>query len=337
VKQFDIALVGATGIVGATVLSILEERAFPVRHLYLLASARSVGQIIDFKGKPHEVEDVAHFDFSKTQLAFFSVSNAVAEKYAPEAAQKGNIVIDKSSCFRYHPDVPLVIPEVNVHALQGVHKMNIVASPNCSTTPIVMAVKPLHDAVGITRMNVSTYQSVSGTGKDAIIELLEQTGALLNGRPIEAKQYPQQIAFNVLPHIDDFQENGYTKEEMKIIWETHKMLEDDSIAINPTAVRVPVFYGHSASVHLETKDPISIDRVISLLKNAPGVKIVHGHYPYPTPVKNAAGKDDVFVGRIRKDISHPNGLNLWVVTDNLRKGAALNAIQIAEELVKNYL
>lgn len=333
----NVAIVGATGIVGSTLLSILEERQFPIKQLYLLASARSTGDTRDFKNKPHWVENIANFDFSQTQLCFFCAGNDIAAEYAPQAAQSGNIVIDKSSYFRYHPDVPLIVPEVNPEALTDFRMQNIIASPNCSTIPIAMVLKPLYEIVGIKRINVATYQSVSGTGKDAVTELAEQTGQLLNGMPTKSKVYPQQIAFNVLPHIDDFLENGYTKEEMKIVWELQKIFNDNTIAINPTAVRVPVFYGHSAAVHIETKQKISAKEATELLSKAPGVKFHKGKYPYPTPVQDAVGKDDIYVGRIREDISCEKGINLWVVGDNLRKGAALNAVQIAEQVVDKYL
>lgn len=334
-KKINVAIVGATGIVGATTLSILEERQFPIDKLYLLSSKRSAGEMREFKGKPLKILDLEQFDFSQTQLSFFSVSNSIAAEYAPKAAEKGNIVIDKSSHFRYQPDIPLVVPEVNLQALKGFRPKNIIASPNCNTIPIVVALKPIYDAVGILRMNIATYQSVSGTGKDAITELAEQTTQILNGKSIISKVYPQQIAFNILPHIDDFQENGYTKEEMKIVWETHKIFADESIAINPTAVRVPVFFGHSAAVHIETREKISAEQVISLLSKTPGVQVMTGDYPYATPVQDGSGTDLVYVGRIREDISCKNGLNLWIVTDNIRKGAALNAIQIAESILKN--
>lgn len=337
IKPLNVAIVGATGVVGSTLLSILEERQFPVDQLYLLASARSVGETLDFNNKPHWVENIAHFDFSKTQLCFFCASNDVAAEYASKATAAGNIVIDKSSHFRYNPDVPLIVPEVNADAIANYRLTNIIANPNCNTIPIAMVLKPIYDAVGIKRVNVATYQAVSGTGKEAVAELVEQTGHLLNGMPIKAKVYPQQIAFNVLPHIDDFMENGYTKEEMKIVWELQKIFNDNTIAVNPTAVRVPVFYGHSAAVHIETKNKMTAADATALLQAAPGVKFHHGKQPYPTPVMDAAGKDDVYVGRIREDISCENGLNLWVVGDNLRKGAALNGVQIAELLMRNYL
>lgn len=335
--SYNIAVIGATGMVGSTILSILEERKFPINKLFLLASKKSVGETFDFNGKAYMVESLINFDFSQAQFSFFCAGNDVSEEYAPKAAAAGSIVIDKSSFFRYDPEVPLVVPEVNPNALSGFRKKNIIANPNCSTIPIVMALKPIYDAVGISRINVATYQSVSGTGKDAVKELVEQTAELLNGRPVKTKVYPQQIAFNVLPHIDDFQENGYTREEMKVVWETQKIFDDTEIVINPTAVRVPVFYGHSAALHIETRKNISISEVEKLLAHMPGIKLLSGKHPYPTPVHDAAGTDEVYVGRLRADISHPNGLNLWVVTDNLRKGAALNAIQVVEKLINSYL
>lgn len=331
-KPFSIAIIGATGIVGSTVLSILEERKFPLKDIYFVASHRSAGDTLPFNNKSYYVEDIAEFDFTKTQLCFFCVSNDAAAEYIPIATKAGNIVIDKSSHYRYDDAVPLVVPEVNAHTIQNKLKKNIIANPNCNTIPIVVALKPIYDAVGIMRINVATYQSVSGSGKDAVVELAEQTAQLLNGHNVKSKVYPQQIAFNVIPHCDDFQENGYTKEEMKIIWETQKILEDDSIAINPTTVRVPVFYGHSAALHIETRDKLTVENALKLLKEAPGIKLTNGKMPYATPVKDSAGTDEVFVGRIREDLSHPKGLNLWVVADNLRKGAALNAVQIAESL-----
>lgn len=334
---YSIAIVGATGLVGGTLLSLLEERNFPLDQLYLVASQQSSGKNLTFRGKDYPIHDLANFNFQQVQLAFFCVSNQLAADYAPKAAKAGAIVIDKSHYYRNHADVPLIVPEVNLHDLPQYKKMGIIANPNCNTIPLAVGLKPIYDAVGIVRMNVSTYQSVSGTGKDAVSELTEQTRQLLSHQAIHPSVYTQQIAFNVLPHIDDFEDNGYTREEMKIIWEMQKIFNDDSLAINPTAVRVPVFCGHAASVHLETRDKISIEQVTQLLSQAPGVKLVLGKYPYPTPVQDAAGKDDVYIGRIREDLSHHKGLNLWIVADNLRKGAALNAIQIAEQLIKNPL
>lgn len=333
---YDVAVLGATGEVGQTILSILESRGFPVGTLYPLASSRSAGEPIVFKNKPVLVEDAEGFDFSKVQIAFFSAGASVSKKYVPIATAAGCMVIDNTSEFRYDPDVPLVITEVNPHRISDYRHKNLIANPNCSTMQMLVALKPIYDAVGITRINVATYQSVSGTGKQAILELAKQTAELINGRSIQPKVYPCQIAFNVLPHIDAFQENGYTKEEMKMHWETQKILEDDQIMVNATTVRVPVFYGHSEAVHIETRDKITVEEAHRLLSRAPGVKLKDHHKAkgYPTPVGDGSGSDAVFVGRVREDISHPLGLNLWVVCDNIRKGAALNAVQIAEEWIK---
>lgn len=334
---FDIAVVGATGVVGATILSILDQRKFPVKNLHLLASHRSAGEKREYQGKSYTIEDIDTFDFSKTQICFFCTDNPVSAKYAPIAAAAGNFVLDKSSHFRYHDDVPLIVPEVNQDHIANYANKNIIASPNCNTIPIVVALKPIYDAVGLTRINVATYQSVSGSGKEGVAELTEQSNQILSGTTTQSKVYPQQIAFNVLPHIDKFEENGYTREEMKIVWEMQKILNDTTITINPTAVRVPVYCGHSAAVHIETREKLTLSHALALLKNAPGVKLITGDYPYPTPVLDAAGQDLVYVGRVREDISHPKGLNLWIVADNLRKGAALNSIQVAEQLVGKYL
>lgn len=331
-SAYSVTIVGATGLVGGTVLALLEERNFPIKELYLVASQQSAGKDLLFRGKPYRVHDLAEFDFNQSNIAFFCVGNQLASEYAPKAAKAGNIVIDKSYFYRNHADVPLIVPEVNLHTLVDCKKMGIIASPNCNTIPLAVGLKPIYDAVGIERINVATYQSVSGTGKEAVQELTEQTRQLLANQQVQPKVYPQQIAFNVLPHIDDFEDNGYTREEMKIIWEMRKIFSDDTLAINPTAVRVPVFCGHAASVHIETKDKISVGQALKLLANAPGIKLMSGHVP-PTPVVDAAGKDLVYVGRVREDLSHAKGLNLWIVTDNLRKGAALNAIQIAEQLI----
>jgi aspartate-semialdehyde dehydrogenase len=338
-RRFDVAVVGATGAVGEQLLDILKDRAFPVGKVYALASERSAGTTVKFGNRDLVVEDVAGFDFGKVQIGLFSPGAAVSALYAPKAAAEGCVVIDNTSQFRQDPEVPLVIPEVNPDAIAGYTTRGIIANPNCSTIQMLVALKPIHDAVGIERINVCTYQSVSGTGREAIEELGRQTAALLNFRDAEPKVYPKQIAFNVIPHIDAFQDNGYTREEMKMVWETRKILGDDSILVNPTAVRVPVFYGHSEAIHIETRRKISAEDARALLERAPGVVVIDRHEDggYPTAVGDASGEDAVFVGRIREDISHPRGLNLWVVADNIRKGAALNAVQIAELLVRSYL
>ena len=338
-KTFDIAIVGATGAVGEALIEILEQRDFPVGELYLLASERSAGTSLKFKNKSIKVSDLAEFDFSKVQIGLFSAGGSISEIYAPKAAAAGCIVIDNTSHFRYDDDIPLVVPEVNPEAIAGYTTRNIIANPNCSTIQMLVALKPIHDAVGIKRISVSTYQAVSGTGKSAIEELAGQTAQLLNGREAKAEVYPQQIAFNALPQIDVFLENGYTKEEMKMVWETKKIFADEEIGVSATCVRVPVFYGHSEAVQIETKKEISETDARALLESAAGVTVIDERSDggYPTAVKHASGQDDVFVGRLRKDISMPNGLNLWVVSDNVRKGAALNSVQIAEVLIKDYL
>jgi aspartate-semialdehyde dehydrogenase len=338
-KTYNIAVVGATGAVGETMLSILEERNFPVGEVYALASANSVGKRVPFKGGTLKVEDLATFDFSKVQIGLFSPGASVSEIYAPIAAAAGCVVIDNTSQFRYDDDIPLVVPEVNPQAIAQYKTRGIIANPNCSTIQMLVALKPIYDAVGITRINVATYQAVSGTGKEAIEELGRQTSNIFNLQPIEASVYPKQIAFNVLPQIDVFMENGYTKEEMKMVWETQKIMGDSTILVNATAVRVPVFYGHSEAVHIETRDKISASEVRALLEKADGVTVVDERVNggYPTAVTHSAGHDAPFVGRIREDISHPRGIDLWVVSDNIRKGAALNSIQIAEVLIRDYL
>lgn len=336
-RAMRVAIVGATGAVGQTMCRVLEERQFPLDCLYLLASSKSVGKVERVNKENIEVQDLADFDFSLVDIALFSAGGEVSKQYAPIAAASGAIVIDNTSYFRQDPDVPLVITEVNPERISDYHKKNIIANPNCSTMQMLVALKPIHDAVGISRINVATYQSVSGTGKRAITELIDQLGQLLNGKPVTPSVYPHQIAFNALPHIDVFLENGYSKEEMKMVWETQKILEDDRIVVNPTAVRVPVLYGHSEAVHLETRAPISPEEVTELLRAAPGVVVSDAQEDYPTAFTHAIGRDEVFVGRIRQDISHPNGLNLWVVADNIRKGAATNAVQIAEILQRDYL
>jgi len=338
-KTYNVAVLGATGAVGETMLSILEERNFPVGEVYALASARSAGQRVEFKGSYLTVQDVAEFDFSRAEIGLFSAGASVSAVYAPKAAEAGCVVVDNTSCFRYEADIPLVVPEVNPEAIAQYTTRGIIANPNCSTIQMLVALKPIHDAVGIERINVCTYQAVSGTGKKAIEELGHQTALLLNGKPIKPDVYPKQIAFNALPQIDVFMDNGYTKEEMKMVWETRKIMGDDSIQVNPTTVRVPVFYGHSEAVHIETREKITAAHARELLRRAPGVTVIDEHKPggYPTAVTEAAGHDAVYVGRIREDISHPRGLDLWVVADNVRKGAALNSVQIAEVLVKAYI
>lgn len=338
-KKFNVAIAGATGAVGEVLIDLLETRDFPIDTLHLLASSRSAGTSLNFAGKRITVSAIDDFDFSQAHIGLFSAGGSVSAEYAPKAAAAGCVVVDNTSHFRRDDDIPLVVSEVNPEAIAGYTKRNIIANPNCSTMQMLVALKPIHDAVGIERINVATYQAVSGTGKSAIEELASQTARLLNAQTIESKVYPKQIAFNVLPHIDTFQDNGYTREEMKMVWETQKILGDETIRVNPTCVRVPVFHGHAEAVHIETRAPISADVATELLEQAPGIVVMDKREDggYPTPVGDAAGTDPVFVGRIRNDISHPNGLNLWVVADNLRKGAALNSVQIAEELVRNYL
>mgnify|MGYP001102839574 FL=1 len=338
-KEVDVAVVGATGAVGEAMLEILEQRNFPIRNLYPLASSRSAGKTIRFNGKSLKIEDLAEFDFSKVQIGLFSAGGAVSAEYAPKAAAAGCIVVDNTSHFRRDEDIPLVVPEVNPHAIAGYTQRGIIANPNCSTIQMLVALKPIRDAVGIERINVATYQAVSGTGKEAIEELAKQTAQLLNGKEANVEVYPKRIAFNVLPHIDTFQDNGYTREEMKMVWETQKIFEDDSIQVNPTCVRVPVFFGHSEAVHIETREKITAEQAREILSAAPGVTVMDdcAEGVYPTPAMESSGQDPVFVGRIREDISHPRGLNLWVVADNVRKGAALNSVQIAELLVADYI
>jgi len=338
-KQYKVAVVGATGAVGEAMLAILAERQFPAGEVVPLASRRSAGTEVAFGNRSLEVQDLASFDFTGTDIALFSAGGSISAEHAPRAAAAGAIVVDNTSHFRNEPDIPLVVPEVNPHAIAGYPQRGIIANPNCSTIQMVVALKPIEDAVGIERINVATYQAVSGTGKEAIEELADQTAQLMNGRPIEPKVYPRQIAFNVLPHLDDFQDNGYTREEMKMVWETRKIFERDQIQVNPTTVRVPVFYGHSEAVHVETKEKLSAEAAREVLDEASGIHVLDRRRAggYPTAVTDASGTDPVSVGRIRDDISHARGLDMWVVSDNVRKGAALNSVQIAEELVKAYI
>ena len=338
-SQYNVAVVGATGAVGEALIEILEKRNFPVAQLFLLASERTAGTKIMFKNKSVMVTDLAEFDFSQVQIALFSAGGSVSAEYAPKAAAAGCVVIDNTSHFRYDDDIPLVVPEVNPERVADYTKRNIIANPNCSTIQMLVALKPIHAAVGIKRISVATYQAVSGAGKSAVNELAKQTAELLNGRDAVAEVFPKQIAFNVLPQIDVFMENGYTKEEMKMVWETQKIFGDKELLVSATCVRVPVFFGHSEAVQIETKSFLDVKDARELLENARGVTVIDEHKDgaYPTAVSESAGQDAVFVGRIRQDISLSNGLNLWVVADNVRKGAALNSVQIAEELIKSYL
>ncbi|RTZ15466.1 aspartate-semialdehyde dehydrogenase [Vibrio aquaticus] len=334
-QQYNVAVLGATGAVGETILEVLQERKFPVGELYLLASERSEGKTYRFNGKTIRVQNVEEFDWSQAHIALFSAGGELSAKWAPIAADEGVIVIDNTSQFRYEYDIPLVIPEVNPEAIAEFRNRNIIANPNCSTIQMLVALKPIHDAVGIERINVSTYQSVSGAGKAGIDELAGQTAKLLNGMPADTEAFSQQIAFNCIPQIDQFMENGYTREEMKMVWETQKIFNDPGITVNPTCVRVPVFYGHAEAIHLETCAPIDAQEVTNLLEQTDGIEVFQGD-DFPTQVRDAGGKDHVMVGRIRNDISHHSGVNLWVVADNVRKGAATNAVQIAEVLIRDY-
>jgi aspartate-semialdehyde dehydrogenase len=339
-RTFSVAVVGATGLVGDTMIKVLEERNFPVSVLYPLASNRSLGKTVQFHRKTYPVDDLAEFDFSKADIGLFSAGGEVSREFAPKAAAAGCIVIDNTSEFRYQDDIPLVVPEVNPEAIAQYKNRGIIANPDCSTIQLLVVLKPIHDAVGIDRINVATYQSVSGAGREAVDELASQSVALMNGQGlVKGRIIPKQIAFNVVPQIDSFQENGYTREEMKMVWETHKIMGDKTIRVNPTAVRVPVFFGHSEAVHIETRKKISVTEARALLRKAPGVEVLDERKPggYPTAATEAANRDTVYVGRIREDISTECGLNLWVVADNIRKGAATNSVQIAEILVREHI
>jgi len=337
-KEYTVAVAGATGEVGNEMIATLEQRNFPVKKLKLLASSRSVGKTISFRGEELPIEELTEHSFKGVDIGLFSPGGSVSLKYAPIAAASGCVVVDNTSAFRMEKDIPLVVPEVNEHAIKDYKNRGIIANPNCSTIQMVVVLKPLHDAAKIKRVVVSTYQAVSGTGKKAIYELEQQVLAIYGNKKVETNVYPYQIAFNCLPHIDAFIENGYTKEEMKMVNETKKIMEDDSIAVTATTVRVPVFYGHSESVNVEFDKELTPDEARKILKKAPGVKVVDDPSKklYPLAI-DAAGKDDTFVGRIRKDESIAHGLNMWIVADNIRKGAALNAVQIAEVLIKKYL
>ncbi len=332
----NIAIVGATGAVGGVLRDILEARNFPLGELHLLASERSAGTRLQYAGKSIQVKPLSEFDFTPVQIAFFSAGSDVSATYAPIAAQAGAVVIDNTAYFRREAEIPLLIPEVNRHRLDDYQHRNIIANPNCSTIQMLLPLYPIHQQLGISRINVATYQAVSGAGKQAMDELAGQTARLLNAQPIETKHFPKQIAFNAIPQIGDMQDNGYSLEEMKIIWETQKILEDDEIQVNPTCVRIPVFYGHSEAVHIETKDKLSAAAARKLIAAAPGVKVLDAPGDFPTAVSDAADADPVYVGRIREDLFNDRGLNLWIVADNLRKGAALNSVQIAELLLNKW-
>ncbi|WP_338516078.1 aspartate-semialdehyde dehydrogenase [Candidatus Legionella polyplacis] len=339
-KKLNIAIVGATGIVGRMILSIIEERKFPINNIYLLAGKHSLGRKIFFKKHEFIVRNLESFDFSQVDIAFFSCGSFVSKNFVPMAVASGSIVIDNSSYYRYDEDIPLVVPEINSFCINKYISRRIISNPNCSTIGMALVLKPFLDTVGVHKVHVTTYQSVSGSGKKAINELITQVKLLLNGYPINKPIiYPYQIAFNVIPHIDDFCKNGYTLEEMKMIWETKKIIGNQDIFINPTAVRVPVLYGHSEVLNLELKHLLSADEAKRILKKSSGIKLIDGasYNKYPTPVSHVIGKDEVFVGRVRNDITNPYGLNLWIVLDNIRKGSATNMVQIAEILQRDYL
>ncbi|MEO5367655.1 MAG: aspartate-semialdehyde dehydrogenase [Magnetococcus sp. WYHC-3] len=335
---YAVAVVGATGNVGREMVRILEERNFPVSDIHLLASQRSAGSVMSFRGRDVVVKNLEEFDFSQVRIGLFSPGAKVSAVHAPRAAAAGCVVIDNTSFFRMDPAIPLVVPEVNPHDIARHKVRGIIANPNCSTIQMVVALKPLHDAARIKRVVVSTYQAVSGAGKDAMDELFEQTRGIYTGHAVAPKKFLKDIAFNVIPHIDVFLENGYTKEEMKMVKETNKIMGDDSIRVTATTVRVPVMNGHSESVNIETERKLTVAQVRDLLSRAPGVTVVDDPKgpTYCTP-KECSGQDATFVSRIREDETIPCGINMWVVSDNLRKGAALNAVQIAEVLIREHL
>ncbi len=336
-QTYNVAVVGATGLVGEAMIELLQSRGFPVENLYPLGSENSAGTVVYFNGKSRRVGVLAEFDFSQVQIALFSAGSAIAAEYAPRAVEAGCVVIDNSACFRDEPEVPLIIPEVNPERIQD--HCGIIANPNCSTIQMLVAVAPIYRTVGIRRINVATYQAVSGAGRKGVKELARQTALLLNGQDIDSRLFAKQMAFNLLPQIDSFDDNGYTREEMKMVTETRKILEDEAIGVNPTCVRVPVFFGHSEAVNIETREQISALEVREMLQLAPGIEVLDEAEAggWATPVTDATGKDAVFVSRIREDVSCENGINLWVVSDNVRKGAALNAVQIAELLIQSGL
>ena len=335
-RQFRVAVIGATGLVGETLIAVLEERNFPVSELHALASDRSLGRSVSFRGRRYPVQELAEFDFAHCDFALFCAGAQVSREYVPRAVAAGCLVIDNTSEFRYQEDVPLVVPEVNLHALEGLGTRGIVANPNCCTIQMVLVLKPLYDAAGIERIEVATYQSASGAGRAALEELARQSIDALSGKGVAADAGIGQVAFNCVPHIDGFQDNGYTREEMKLVWETRKILGDAAIRVNATAVRVPVFYGHSEAVHIQTRRPLSAEQARELLRKAPGVTVMDERRAggYPTAATEAAKRDTVYVGRIREYLAPDRGLNLWIVADNVRKGAATNSVQIAEALAQ---
>jgi aspartate-semialdehyde dehydrogenase len=338
-RTFDVAVAGATGLVGEAMIDLLEEREFPVGRLYALASERSAGREIQFRGQTVVIETLSDFDFQKAEIGLFSAGGALSAEYAPRAAAAGCVVIDNTSHFRYDDDIPLIVPEVNAHRIGGYAARGIIANPNCSTIQLVVALKPIYDAVGIERINIATYQAISGAGRQALEQMTEHARQVLSGIDPITSGPAKPVAFNVVPHIDAFMDNGFTKEEMKIVWETRKILEDPNIMVNPTVARVPVYFGHSEAVHIETRTKVTAAEVQKLLNSAAGVVLLDGRETgaYPTAATDAAGRDAVFVGRVREDPSHPRGIDLWVVSDNVRKGAALNSIQIAEILVNQLM
>ena len=338
-RTFDVAVVGATGLVGETMVRTLEERSFPVGKLYPLASPRSAGRTVRFRDAEIPVGVLDDFDFAQVQIALFSAGGSVSAEYAPRAVSAGAVVIDNTSYFRLHDDVPLVVPEVNAHCVADHADRGIIANPNCSTIQLVVALKPIHAAVGIERVNVATYQAISGAGRAALEAMQEDAGRMAAGGQAVPRGNEKHVAFNAVPHIADFFDNGFTTEEMKMVWETRKILEAPDIRVNPTAVRIPVLFGHSEAVHIETARRITAPEARELLRKAPGISVIDSLEVggYPTAATDAAHRDAVFVGRIREDLSHPRGLNLWIVADNIRKGAALNSVQIAEILAGRHL
>lgn len=334
-RKFNVAIVGATGVVGETLCEVLQARKFPFDEVTLLASSRSAGKRVLVNGKYRKVEPLDECDFSNIQIAFFTAGSEVSQLYVPRAVAAGAIVVDNTSHYRLKENIPLVVPEVNGELLEEGVQTRIIANPNCSTIQLTVAIKPIYDAVGIDRINIATYQSVSGAGTRAMAELASQTANILNSTEFSEEVFPVQMAFNAIPHIGEFHENGYTSEEIKLVEETKKIFSDSELKVNATCVRLPIFIGHSEVIHLETRTKVELSVVKKLFESAIGVQLMDEHRSggYPTPVVNAAGNDLVFVGRLREDLSHPNGLSLWVVSDNVRKGAALNSVQIAEQLI----